>query len=108
MIASCPDKPPHLLLAPADAPDLGSPASWAPVDDLGLTPAALAAGLPAAAAALGGIESRVLEITPSTGDDTMTFQAVVQVINDGLPGAVPRQHSSGVGHRTRSMRQPMK
>lgn len=88
-VASRPSSPSQLLLAAAPQAAAGqaalaAPAAWAAVPGLGVGSADLAAGLPAAAAALGGVESLVLNVTPSTRDASLSFQAVVQARTAGL------------------------
>ncbi|GBF91528.1 hypothetical protein Rsub_04268 [Raphidocelis subcapitata] len=82
-VASRPSRPPQLLLARAPpasaaASALSEAAAWRPVSALEVSGEALAEGLPDAAAALAGVEAVVLDVTPSTGDKTLAFQAVVQ------------------------------
>jgi hypothetical protein len=56
---------------------LSAPSAWRPVAELAV--ADLAASLPDAAAAVEGVEAVLMEIQPTTGDKTLTFQSVVQV-----------------------------
>ncbi|KIY93010.1 hypothetical protein MNEG_14953 [Monoraphidium neglectum] len=98
-VASRPSSLPELLLAAAPldlsapAADAGSPldllaaaaalsapSAWRPVAELAV--ADLAASLPDAAAAVEGVEAVLMEIKPTTGDKTLTFQSVVQAPKD--------------------------
>ena len=86
--ASRPSRPPQLLLARAPAAAsaasaLSEAAAWRPGAAREVSEEGLAEELPDAAAALAGVDATALDVTPSTGDKALRFQAVVQV---GLEG----------------------
>lgn len=80
-VLSRPSAPPQLVLATIPAADGGAAAArgaweWVPV--AGLVPD-LKVVLPDVAAALANLETRILDVVPTVGDTSHTFQALIQV-----------------------------
>ncbi len=77
-ILSAPTSPPRLMVARVPAEDaLLDATAWRWVPMAGA--ASPTEGLPAVANALADLETVVLNVQPTTGDATITFEAIVQV-----------------------------